>query len=65
MYFNGNQTAALVDSVKSTIAMFAGNQGELDKSFNTANLRQAGLGTGSISYSNGLFLLETAFEPVK
>lgn len=65
MYFNGNQAAALVESVKSTVAMFAGNQGELDKSFNTASLRKAGLGTGSISYSNGLFLLETAFEPVK
>ena len=62
MYFNGNNTAALLDSVKSTIAMFAGNSAELDKSFNTAEVRRAGLGTGSISYSNGLFLLETAFD---
>ena len=62
VYFNAIQTASLVESMKSTISMFAGPSPELDDALNTQKLKQLGLATGSVSYSNGLFLVESAFD---
>lgn len=62
VYFNAIQTASLLDSVKSSVAMFAGPSPELEQALNTENLKRLGLATGSISYSNGLFLVESAFD---
>ena len=63
IYFNGIKTASLLDSMKETIEGMTGMPStELDQTLNTQRLRQLGLATGSISYSNGLFLVESVFD---
>lgn len=63
IYFNGIKTASLLDSMKETIEGMTGMpSAELDQTLNTERLRQLGMATGSVSYSNGLFLIESAFD---
>lgn len=65
MYFNAIQTASLIDSMKSTLAMFTGPSPELDQALNTERLKRFGLMTISVSYSNGLFLVESVVDGVQ
>ena len=62
VYFNAIQTAKFVDSMKPTLAMFGAQSPELDEAMNTENLKRFGRATGSISYSDGLFLVESAID---
>lgn len=62
LYLNFDQLAALIDSVKSTVAMFAGPNPELDKALDTSKIRTFGVGVGSLSYTEGVFKLQSSFE---
>ncbi len=62
LYLNAAQAASLIESVKSTLATFAGPSPELDEALNTAALKKLGFVTGSLSYSNGLFVVESAYD---
>jgi hypothetical protein len=62
LYLNFDQLATLIDSVKSTVAMFAGPNPELDKALDTSKLKTFGVGVGSLSYADGVFKLQSSFE---
>ena len=62
LYLNFDQLATLIDSVKSTIAMFAGPNPELDKALDTSRIKTFGVGVGSLSYADGVFKLQSSFE---
>lgn len=62
LYLNFDQIATLIDSVKSTVAMFAGPNPELDKALDTSKIKTFGVGIGSLSYADGVFKLQSSFE---
>ncbi len=62
-YFNFNQVGDLVDSVKSTLAMFTGGNSELNDALNSAKLRTFGVGIAGVSYAAGVVSLESSLQP--
>ncbi len=62
-YFNFGRVGDLVDSVKSTLAMFTGGNTELNEALNSTKLRELGVGVGGISYAAGVVSLESSVEP--
>lgn len=62
-YFNFNQVGDLVDSVKSTLAMFTGGNSELNEALNSAKLRTLGVGIAGVSYAAGVVSLESSLQP--
>ena len=62
LYANLPQLGSLLDSAKSSLAMFTGGSAELDQALDSTHLKKLGLITGSVSYANGLFLLESVMD---
>ncbi len=62
LYANLPQLGSLLDSAKSSLAMFTGGSAELDDALDSTRLKKLGLITGSVSYANGLFLLESVMD---
>ncbi len=62
LYANLPQLGSLLDSAKSSLAMFTGGSAELDDALDSTHLKKLGLITGSVSYANGLFLLESVMD---
>jgi len=62
LYLNFIQLGNLVESVKGTIASMMGPNPELDQALDAARLRKFGVGVGSLSYANGVFKIQSAFE---
>jgi hypothetical protein len=62
-YFNFSRLGDLVDSVKSTLAMFTGGNTELNQVLNSAKLRNFGVGVGGVSYEGGVVSLESNLQP--
>ncbi len=62
LYANLPQLGSLLDSAKSSLAMFTGGSPELDQALDSTRLKKLGLTTGSVSYANGLFLLESVMD---
>jgi len=62
LYFNFNQVGDVVDSVKSTLAMFTGGNSELNDALNSAKLRTLGVGVAGISYAAGVVSVESSFQ---
>jgi len=61
-YFNFSRVADLVDSVKSTLAMFTGGNTELNEALNSTRLRALGVGVAGASYNADVLSLESSFQ---
>ncbi len=62
LYMNFIQLGALADAVKGTVASMMGPNPELDQALNSEQLRKLGVGIGSLSYSNGVFKIQSVFD---
>jgi hypothetical protein len=63
-YINFNEFANVVESVKNSLAMFAGeNTQELDTFLNPAEIRKYGVSAGAISFANGIFSITSRTAP--
>jgi hypothetical protein len=62
LYMNFIQLGALADAVKGTVASMMGPNPELDQALNSQQLRKLGVGIGSLSYSNGVFKIQSVFD---
>ncbi|MEY4667372.1 MAG: hypothetical protein RL518_71 [Pseudomonadota bacterium] len=62
LYLNFIQLGTVVDAVKGTIESMMGPNPELDDALNAEQLRKLGVGIGSLSYTNGVFKIQSAFE---
>jgi hypothetical protein len=63
LYVNFPQVANVMDSVKGSLGMLTGgDSSEIDKTFNSAKVRTMGVTLGDISYINGVFKLQSAFD---
>jgi hypothetical protein len=56
------QLGALADAVKGTVSSMMGPNPELDQALNSEQLRKLGVGIGSLSYTNGVFKIQSAFD---
>jgi hypothetical protein len=62
LYLNFVQLGTVVDAVKGTVASMMGPNPELDQALDAEQLRKLGVGIGSLSYANGVFKIQSAFE---
>jgi hypothetical protein len=62
LYLNFIQLGNVVDSVKGTLAMMMGASQELDDALNSEKLKKLGIGFGSLSYSDGVFRVQSTFD---
>jgi hypothetical protein len=62
LYLNFVQLGSVVDAVKGTVASMMGPNPELDQALDSEQLRKLGVGIGSLSYANGVFKIQSAFE---
>jgi hypothetical protein len=62
LYLNFIQLGTLVDAVKGTVASMMGPNPEMDKMLDSEQLRKLGVGIGSLSYTNGVFKIQSVFE---
>jgi hypothetical protein len=63
VYLNFGRIADVLDSVKSTLAMFTGGNSELNDLLNAANIRSWGLAAGGISYAPGAVMINASMHP--
>lgn len=62
-YINFAELANVIESVKSSVAMFTGGTQEFDKFVNPAEVRKMGLSVGGISFRNNTFEVVGRMEP--
>lgn len=62
-YFNFTELANVIESVKSSIAMFTGGTQEFDKFVNPTEIRKMGISVGGISFRNNTFEMLGRMEP--
>jgi hypothetical protein len=62
LYINFVRLATLIDAVKGTMASMMGPNPELDQALDSEQLKKLGVGIGSLSYTNGVFKIQSAFE---
>jgi len=63
LYVNFPQVANVMDSVKGSLGMLTGgDSSEIDKTFNSAKVRTMGVTLGDVSYIDGVFKLQSAFD---
>jgi hypothetical protein len=62
LYMNFIQLGALADAVKGTVASLMGPNPEFDQALNSEQLRKLGVGIGSLSYTNGVFKIQSVFD---
>jgi len=61
-YINFSELANVLDSAKSSLAMFTGGSSEIDKALNTEKIRKLGSTFGSIGYSNGILRFDSSLS---
>jgi hypothetical protein len=62
VYLNFSRIADVLDSVKSTLAMFTGGNSELNDLLNAANIRSWGLAAGGISSAPGAVMINASMH---
>jgi hypothetical protein len=62
LYLNFIQLGNLIESVKGTVTSLMGPNPELDKALDATRIKKFGVGIGSLSYANGVFKIQSAFE---
>jgi hypothetical protein len=62
LYLNFVQLGSVVDAVKGTLSSMMGPNPELEQALDSDQLKRLGVGIGSLSYSNGVFKIQSAFE---
>jgi hypothetical protein len=62
-YFNFKKVAEVINSVKSTLAMFTGGNSELNDLLNSADIASWGFAAGGISYAPGTLSINSSFDP--
>lgn len=63
LYVNFPQVANVMDSVKGSLGMLTGgDSSEIDKAFNSAKVKTMGVTLGDLSYIDGVFKLQSAFD---
>jgi hypothetical protein len=62
LYLNFVRIADVLDSIKSTLAMFTGGNSELNEILNAANIRSWGVAAGSVSYTPGALMLNASMN---
>jgi hypothetical protein len=55
--------AEVINSVKSTLAMFTGGNSELNDLLNSADIASWGFAAGGISYAPGTLSINSSFDP--
>jgi hypothetical protein len=59
LYLNFSELANVVDSAKSSLAMFTGGSDDVNKSFDSEKLRKMGVSASSFGYKNGVLVVES------
>lgn len=62
LYLNFARIAEVLDSIKSTLAMFTGGNSELNELLNAAKIRSWGLAAGSVSYVPGAVMINASMS---
>ncbi len=62
LYLNFTEVANVMDSVKSSLAMFTGGSSDMDKAFDSARFRNMGVSASTLGYQDGLFVIESTLE---
>jgi hypothetical protein len=62
LFLNFRNIAAVLESVKNTLAMFTGGNSELNAVLDATKMRSWGLATGTLAYTPGVFAIQTTFE---
>ena len=62
LYLNFMQLGTVLDGVKGTVESMMGPNPELDQALDSEHLKKLGIGIGSLSYANGVFKIQSAFE---
>jgi hypothetical protein len=62
LYLNFTEVANVMDSVKSSLAMFTGGASDMDKAFDSARFRNMGVSASTLGYQNGVFVIESTLE---
>jgi hypothetical protein len=62
VYLNFARIADVLDSVKSTLAMFTGGNSELNEILNSTNIRSWGLAAGGVSYAPGAVMIHASMH---
>jgi len=62
LFLNFRNIAAVLESVKNTLAMFTGGNSELNALLDATKMSSWGLATGTLGYTPGVFLFQTTLE---
>jgi hypothetical protein len=62
LYLNFTEVANVMDSVKSSLAMFTGGGSDMDKAFDSARFRNMGVSASTLGYQDGVFVIESTLE---
>lgn len=62
LYLNFTEFANVLDSVKSSLAMFTGGGSDIDKAFDSARFRNMGVSASTLGYQDGVFVIESTLE---
>jgi hypothetical protein len=62
LYLNFTEVANVMDSLKSSLAMFTGGASEMDKAFDSARFRNMGVSASTLAYQDGVFIVESTLE---
>jgi hypothetical protein len=64
-YVNFPQVATVMDSVKGSLGMLTGGNSEIDQALDSSKIKPLGMSLGDISYLDGVFRIQQAFDSVK
>jgi|GEM_PF-1551488 len=59
LYLNFTEVANVLDSVKSSLAMFTGGASDIDKALDSAKFRKMGVSSSTLGYQDGVFVIES------
>jgi hypothetical protein len=59
LYLNFTEVANVLDSVKSSLAMFTGGASDIDKTLDSAKFRKMGVSSSTLGYQDGVFVIES------
>jgi hypothetical protein len=59
LYLNFSELANVMDSVKSSLAMFTGGASDIDKALDSSKLRGMGVSSSTLGYQDGVFVIES------
>ncbi len=62
LYLNFSEVANVMDSVKSSLAMFTGGGSDMDKVLDSSKFRTMGVSASTLGYQDGVFVIESTLE---